>query len=461
MHNQFISFFSLDGNEISLEELLEAREKRALLQQQSLQKYGQTLLSLTLLAAGGVKKNELLDYVFEQALNHLAILFQQLQIHPTAEFIRPLETGHEALFVLPIDAKQLKKATIVLEDSFPLARLWDIDVIDPQGRLLSRTEFAIAPRPCLICEDNAKNCARARKHSLNEIYAEMQQRVQTFYFAEQIAERVYQALLKEVYLTPKPGLVDLRNNGSHKDMNVQTFEKSALTLRPFFAQFVLKGVQTATLPVSQILPQIRPLGLQAEQAMFQTTNNVNTHKGAIFAFGLVCTAIGRLFKQHIEINYQNICLLVSQFTQGLTEELQDYNLNKQITAGIALYQKYGLKGARGEAESGFRTIHNILEKYETQQIEQNETWLQILLQIIAENDDTNVVHRGGMDALYFVKQEAKILLDKKSLNLNELFAFDDACIYKNISCGGSADLLALTIFLLGLSIVHPQTVHRA
>lgn len=449
MHNQFISFFSLDGNEISLEELLEAREKRALLQQQSLQKYGQTLLSLTLLAAGGVKKNELLDYVFEQALNHLAILFQQLQIHPTAEFIRPLETGHEALFVLPIDAKQLKKATIVLEDSFPLARLWDIDVIDPQGRLLSRTEFAIAPRPCLICEDNAKNCARARKHSLNEIYAEMQQRAQTFYFAEQIAERVYQALLKEVYLTPKPGLVDLRNNGSHKDMNVQTFEKSALTLRPFFAQFVLKGIATVNLPIQQILGQIRPLGLQAEVAMFQATNKVNTHKGAIFAFGLVCTAIGRLFAHRSEIHYTTICPLIAQITQGLTAELQKYPTHQALTAGIKLYKEYGLTGARGEAESGFHTIRSILAEYAGKKIENEKDWLRILLKIIAENNDTNVVHRGGLEALYWVKNEAKCLLNEEVLSLPALQNFDEACIHKNISCGGSADLLALTVFLLG------------
>lgn len=448
MHNQSTPLFSLEGKEISLEKLLEARENRALLQQQSLQQYGQTLLSLTLLAAGGVKKNALLDYVFEQALNHLAILFQQLQIHPTAEFIRPLETGHEALFVLPIDAKQLKKATIVLEDSFPLARLWDIDVIDPQGRLLSRTEFAIAPRPCLICEDNAKNCARARKHSLNEIYAEMQQRAQTFYFAEQIAERVYQALLKEVYLTPKPGLVDLRNNGSHKDMNVQTFEKSALTLRPFFAQFVLKGVQTATLPVSQILPQIRPLGLQAEQAMFQTTNNVNTHKGAIFAFGLVCTAIGRLFAQRSEIHYTTICPLVAQMTQGLTAELQNYSAQQPLTAGIKLYKEYGLTGARGEAESGFHTIHSILAEYAGKKVENEKDWLRILLKIIAENDDTNVVHRAGINALSWVKSEAKRLLNEKTFNLENMHAFDDDCIRQNISCGGSADLLALAVFLL-------------
>ncbi|QIM67723.1 2-(5'-triphosphoribosyl)-3'-dephospho CoA synthase [Mannheimia granulomatis] len=450
MHNKFIRFFSLDGDKVSLEQLLEARENRVLLQQQCLQQYGQTLLSVTLLAVGEVKKNALLDYVFEKALSSLSILFQQLNIQPTAEFIRPFNTGHEALFVLPIDAKQLKKLTIELEDSSALARLWDIDVIDSRGQLLSRTEFNIPPRPCLICSENAKSCARSRKHTLNEIYTEIQRRARTFYLAENISESVYQALLKEVYLTPKPGLVDRSNNGAHNDMNVRTFERSAVALRPFFTQFVLKGIATANLPVKQILTQIRPLGLQAEKAMFQATNNVNTHKGAIFAFGLVCTAIGRLFEQKTDINHTNICQLVAQFAQGLTTELQHYSANQPLTAGIMLYREYGLTGARGEAESGFGTIHPVLAEYTNQKIENDEIWLRILLKIIAKNNDTNVVHRGGINALYWVQNEAKRLLNDEDFNLKNLHSFDNACIHKNISCGGSADLLALTIFLLNL-----------
>ncbi|AUI65574.1 MULTISPECIES: triphosphoribosyl-dephospho-CoA synthase CitG [Glaesserella] len=440
---------SLKGTEISLEQLLAAREERMLLQQRCLQQYGQTVLSVTLLACGAVKKNSLLDHLFAKCLAHLTALFSQLSLKPTEEFIRPLETGHEALFVLPIDAKTLKQAVISLEESSPLARLWDIDVIDSTGKLLSRSEFGFNARPCLLCSDDAKQCARSRKHAIGDILAEMQQRV----LADEIAERVSEALLEEAYLTPKAGLVDRVSNGSHQDMDIHTFEASSYALRPFFAQFVRKGIATSTLETSQILAQIRPLGLQAEQAMLQATGGVNTHKGAIFAFGLVCCAIGRLFAQQQPFTLEAICELVSQFTQGLTQELQHYPENLPLTAGVKLFRQFGLTGARGEAEQGFPLVRMGYQwlKAQPQRAWQHQLHL-LLLQLMAKNQDTNVVHRGGMAGLAFVQQTAKALLADSQIYQDQhyleqkLHEFDLACIERHLSAGGSADLLALTIF---------------
>ena len=323
-----LKHFSRAGTEISLEQLLSAREARALLQQQLLAQYGQPLLCVTLTAVGGVKKNALLDYVFTKTLENLTALFMQLNITPTKEIIRPLVTGHEAFFVLPIDGRALKAATIELEESIPLARLWDLDVFDAKGHLLSRADFALPPRACLVCGNEAKICARTRKHAVDEIVEEMQSRAQRHAVAEYIGEQVYSALVQEARLSPKPGLVDTVNNGSHKDMNLHTFEQSAVSLRPFFTQFVLKGMTTAHLPEKQILAEVRPLGLLAEKAMFKATHGVNTHKGAIFSFGLVCTAIGRLLirqevaQSAVDFDIKLICSLVAQFAQGLTDELK-------------------------------------------------------------------------------------------------------------------------------------------
>ena len=453
--SKFRKTFSLRGQTISLEQLLDARESRANLQQQCLEQYGETLLSLTLLAVGGVKKNALLDEIFAKALENLTALFQTLGVEITAQFIRPLETGHEALFVLPIDATLLKQAAMQLEDSSPLARLWDIDVINRNGKLLSRADFDFPPRPCLVCNDNAKSCARSRKHSFDEIFAEMQRRVQAVDFAEQIAEFAYQALVSEARLSPKPGLVDSINNGSHRDMNLQTFERSALALKPFFARFVLEGVKTAEQPSSQILAQVRPLGLQAEKAMLQATHNVNTHKGAIFAFGLVCTAIGRLYQQNKQTeSVALICETVAELAKGLCAELQNITKNQPLTAGVQLFQQYGLTGARGEAESGFALVRQTLDFLSNKKVNSTEhQWLIALVYLMALNPDTNVIHRGGMAGLKFVQQEAKKLLDNPSILLNEselknnLSQLDQTCIARNLSSGGSADLLALLIFL--------------
>ncbi|XOC66649.1 triphosphoribosyl-dephospho-CoA synthase CitG [Haemophilus influenzae] len=267
--------------------------------------------------------------------------------------------------------------------------------------------------------------------------------------------------MQEARLSPKPGLVDAINNGSHKDMNLHTFEQSAISLKPFFTQFVLKGMMTAHLSENQILAEIRPLGLLAEKAMFKVTDGVNTHKGAIFSFGLVCTAIGRLLAQKslvqsaVDFDVKLICSLVAQFTQGLTDELKNYPEHLPSTAGVRLFQKYGLTGVRGEAENGFNLIQTLLPQFdEYHQLEWEHRLLILLLNLMAINSDTNVVHRGGLAGLHFIQQTAQDLLtdqhlvtDKTALT-QALMKFDTACIERNLSSGGSADLLALTIFFL-------------
>lgn len=447
----FAPDFATDGTPISLELLLIARENRALLQQQCLAEHQQTVLSFTLLAVGAVKKNALLDYVFTKGLAELTALFQTLGIKPTAEFIRPLATGHEAIFSLPIEAETLKRSLIALEEDRPLARLWDFDVFDPAGRLLSRSELGFVPRPCLLCAENAKICTRSRIHSIDEIVAEMQRRVRGDYLAEKIADKVNQALLAELALTPKPGLVDRQNNGSHKDMNYQTFERSAAALRPFWADFVRKGIETANLPESQILAEIRPLGRQAEQAMFQATNQINTHKGAIFAFGLVCCAIGRLFGVSAQMDLEQICQIVAKMTQGISLELQNYPDNQPLTAGVRIFREYGLTGARGEAEAGFPLVRKLFPLWDSKRDPQHQGLI-LLTALMAENTDTNVIHRGGRVGLEFVQNEARKRLDSPEFLQDQqacvasLNAFDQACIERNLSAGGSADLLALTFF---------------
>ena len=450
--------FAIQGPEVALPELLQAREARALLQQQLLQEYGSTLLCLTLTAVGGVKKNALLDYVFAEALAALQGLFQKLQLRPQKQVLRPLTTGHEAFFVLPIEANALKQAVIELEESLPLARLWDLDVFDAQGHLLSRSDFGLPARPCLVCGDEAKVCARSRKHDLASIIEEMQQRAQAHDFAKAISQKVQQALLQEATLAPKPGLVDSLNNGAHRDMDLQSFQASALALTPFFQRFVLLGMQTAALAPKAVLPKLRPLGIEAEQAMFAATNQVNTHKGAIFSFGLVCAAIGRLYAQGKNTLESNeICALVASFCDGLSAELQAYPAHLPLTAGVRLYRLYGLTGARGEAEQGLPQVQALLPQFAAWQ---KFTWehglLLALLQLLAHNPDTNVVHRGGLQGLEFMQQQAQQLLaDKPTLDnfsaltqaLNE---FNHACVTRNLSPGGSADLLALTIFFLYL-----------
>lgn len=98
---------------------------------------------------------------------------------------------------------------------------------------------------------------------------------------------VADALIVEVRATPKPGLVDLRNTGSHRDRDVSTFLASTTALRPLLGKFFATGASTAHLHSCELHEELRPIGRECEQAMFGATNGVNTHKGAILAFGLL------------------------------------------------------------------------------------------------------------------------------------------------------------------------------
>ncbi|MGC6247367.1 triphosphoribosyl-dephospho-CoA synthase CitG [Bisgaard Taxon 45] len=475
MWHKLNQILSLSGKKVSLMALLDAREKRAALQRECREKYGQTLLSVTLVAMGEVKKNRLFDYVFEKSLENLTALFTQLNLMPTASFIHSLVTGHEAIFVLPIEAALLKAHTIEIEDSLPIARLWDMDVIDAQGKLWSRTDLGFAPRQCLLCDEYAKICARSRQHSVEHILSAAQRLVAQHLWAEQVGEWAYQALVEEAMLTPKPSLVDSANSGSHRDMDLSTFQASALALRPFFIKFVELGMATCDLIESKLLPVLRPLGQQAEQAMLCATKGVNTHKGAIFAFGLVCAMVGRWFKQKLEKHSQSplnlpsfslasmaqVCEGVALCTKGICQEFSDYPANLPLTAGVRLFRQYGLKGARGEAEQGFPLIRKYFPAYFQstnlpKQAITGEQWqhqrLILLLRLISENQDTNVVNRGGLEGLHFMQQQARWLLQQPQTQhdfswlTTHLITFDHACIEKNLSAGGSADLLALSIF---------------
>lgn len=266
MSNRFQIFLektilSQQGDIVPLEVLLDGKEQRAKLQHKLLQQYNQTLLSLTVLAPSHIKRNPLLDYVFKQALQSLNSLLKKLSIKPIEHIIRHAESGDEAFFILPINATYLKHKTIMLEESSPIGRLWDFDIFNSEGKQIGRDELGYSPRSCLICKEHAKICARSRSHSLIELQNEMKKRVMQHQLALFVARQVKRALWKEASLTPKPGLVDRNNNGSHHDMNLNTFAKSISALFPFWQQFFWLGCNTSSCTPQDTLVQLRKLGL--------------------------------------------------------------------------------------------------------------------------------------------------------------------------------------------------------
>jgi triphosphoribosyl-dephospho-CoA synthase len=271
---------------------------------------------------------------------------------------------------------------------------------------------------------------------------------------DRVADLARRAILAEVALTPKPGLVDRRNNGAHRDMDFDTFLVSAKAISPWFAAMFQKGVALCDLAEEHFLPRIRPDGLACEQAMFRATQGVNTHKGSIFAFGLLCSASGRLLGQGRTVDRHGVCAEVA----AICGRIVDDELGKPSAAGTAgevLFTRYGMTGARGEAASGFTTVHRhslpAFEKVEADTGDQRLGLLQALLELLANNPDTNLVARGGIAGLTFVQQEARRMLAAGGIYAKDFLprmeALDDAMIERNLSPGGSADLLAVTWFL--------------
>lgn len=263
----------------------------------------------------------------------------------------------------------------------------------------------------------------------------------------------YQSLIKEVELTPKPGLVDCLNTGSHRDMDIGTFRASAAAIAPWFPVFFQRGLAEHALPARDFLPLLREEGLACERDMFRATNGINTHKGSIFALGLLCAAAGRLCGAGLAIERESLCSEVAAICAKLvTEELGA--AREARTAGELLFQRYGLTGARGEAASGFATVrdHGLMPyaAARAQGCDERAALHEVLLHLMAYNRDTNLVARGGMQGLEYVQDYARGLLAEGCLRTDltdQLTRFDEALIARNLSPGGSADLLAVTWFL--------------
>ncbi|WP_308560615.1 triphosphoribosyl-dephospho-CoA synthase CitG [uncultured Klebsiella sp.] len=256
-----------------------------------------------------------------------------------------------------------------------------------------------------------------------------------------------QALRIELDLTPKPGLVDRENNGSHRDMDHALFVKSIAAITPWFTEFFRAGEAYAQKAASDQLRLLRPMGIACEQAMFAATGGVNTHKGGIFSLGLLCFVAGRVQGQGRFVSADALCREVSDICRGLVaRELA--GRPQATTAGEKQFRQYGLTGARGEAERGFNTVRRAILPFWHQ--EQGERRLHnALLRLMAANRDSNLVSRGGIVGLCYVQDYATRLLAMGWDNA-ALREMDNAFIARRLSPGGSADLLAVAWVLAGL-----------
>jgi triphosphoribosyl-dephospho-CoA synthase len=262
--------------------------------------------------------------------------------------------------------------------------------------------------------------------------------------SDHLADLAYWALEQEALLSPKPGLVDSRGTGSHEDMDLALMLKSARCLKPFFQQMADAALQQ--LNTHDLRQEIGLLGRQAESAMLKATKGINTHRGAIWALGLLVAAAASS-----DNNLQSLLERVAQ----LALHPDDNAPLAALSNGQQVCKKYQLSGAKEEAQQGFPhlrflglpTLTNSRESGDPEPVAQ----LNALLAIMSSLPDTCVLSRTGLSGLATVQQGAKAIIDAGGCGSLDgrraLLKFEQKLLALKASSGGAADLLAATLFV--------------
>ncbi|MGN0295572.1 MAG: triphosphoribosyl-dephospho-CoA synthase CitG [Lachnospiraceae bacterium] len=278
---------------------------------------------------------------------------------------------------------------------------------------------------------------------------------QEVFLEKRVRENIETALLEEVFTTPKPGLVDCHDNGAHTDMDCGTFIKSTYAVSPYLARMVSEGYHWEA-SVESLFPHIRKIGIQAEKAMFQVTEGVNTHKGIIFTMGILGAAAGYEYRRNGKIDSAEILKLSGKMVrETMDREFEAMEKRNPCTHGELLYRMYGEKGIRGEARNGFPIIRETalpwMKRYLQAGMDWNTVKINVLLQVILGLNDTNVLSRSGYSGLEWIRGRAVHILaaggSASEEGYKELAEMNRECIRRNISPGGAADILAAALFL--------------
>jgi triphosphoribosyl-dephospho-CoA synthase len=274
-----------------------------------------------------------------------------------------------------------------------------------------------------------------------------------------LSELAWQSLIAEAELTPKPGLVDGRGSGSHSDLSLDLMRRSADAIAPYFTRMALASAE-AQMDIS-LRAVVASIGREAESAMLSATSGSNAHKGAIWVLGLLVCAASLSEGSDPEFIAE---------AAGYLARLPDHARPQAVSHGDVVLERYGASGARGEAYGNFPHVVKIgipaLRAARTNGGTERDSRLAALVTIMSRLDDTCVLYRGGREAQKIVHEGAARVIKvggpgspKRNAGL---IALGQEFVSLHISPGGSADLLAATLFLdaleRGLDRVERTTV---
>lgn len=261
--------------------------------------------------------------------------------------------------------------------------------------------------------------------------------------ATSLADLAVRALREEARLSPKPGLVDPRGGGAHDDMDLALLLASAEALRPTFRS-VADAAHRMDVGVG-LREELGRLGRAGDRAMLRTTGGVNTHRGALWALGLlVAAAAGAADESRAVDRAARLAALPDRHVPA-----------GAVSHGERVWRRYGARGARGEAEAAFPHVVEValprLRRARSAGLTERTARLDALLGIMSRLDDTCVLHRGGIEGLRTVRLGATRVLAEggpgTAAGHARLLELDERLRARRLSPGGSGDLLAAALFL--------------
>lgn len=271
-----------------------------------------------------------------------------------------------------------------------------------------------------------------------------------------LADQAVSALIEEVSLTPKPGLVDFKSSNAHKDMDWALLVASARALHDTFYQIALSGYNA---PLDQSLREkIAKIGREGEMKMLQATGGVNTHKGAIWVLGLIIAVLAHQMSKAM-VRGESVLISLTTLLRncGQLASFTDRHYQaRTLTKGQESRRKYGIRGALEEAQEGFPTLRKVIALPTTAK-EGDLYWIERLLQLMSVVEDTCIISRSDLSTLHQVQQTASDILTLGITTEVGQQAYQQLCQYCTeayLSPGGSADLLAAIIFLEKVGVIN-------
>ena len=332
---------------ISLVDICRARDTRIeRLKELSKQTPGGLIL-FTLNIPGSVKDSPLYRNIFTQGIRALKTAFMRTDTAYNIEHLFEFATGSEAYFsVSSADLLRIKKITADIEENHPLGRIFDIDIFDLN---LDQVKSGREMRKCFICERGAFECSRSRRHTPDEVVEKIKTTAENYFdsFFWNVSAAAARAMITEVLVTPKPGLVDRVNSGSHSDMDIFTFTDSSTALtRTFYRMAQLGGSYNGYI-LSDLLTTLRKIGLEGEKEMYRITGGVNTQKGLIFSIGILSAAAGYILCRSRDLfSAEFLCSNGGGIAADITKKDLEKKKGEESffkTNGEKLYNKYGIK----------------------------------------------------------------------------------------------------------------------